>query len=52
MERRSFLKGSLAWGSWLLGIGALHARLNRGGLANVFRPTPRDRLTVGHLPVT
>lgn len=52
MNRRSFVATAGAWASGLLGIGALHAQLNRGGVRALFQPAPRDRLVVGHLPVT
>jgi len=51
MNRRTFATTAGAWAAGLLGIGALHAQLNRGGLRSAFRPPPRDRLVVGHLPV-
>ena len=51
-KRRSFVI-PLAWIATLITIGALHIQLNRGGFRQVLESVGhRDRLQVGHLPVT
>jgi len=43
----------LAWSALLAVVSALHVQLNRGGWRHVLRErTARNRLVVGHLPVT
>jgi hypothetical protein len=51
--RRNALTVPLLWIAALTVIGALHVQLNRGGFRHAIQSFgQRDRLQVGHLPVT